>query len=140
MTVEEVCKMMDAITEGKNFHHTFDGKVGSHELSITGDGFQIRAEGDGTVCDDPRTAREIAAALVTWASTKDGIIFDQLGAAANLTAMRKERAKIVTQAKAIKEETMNASVWDEDDDAPMRRIGRIDDMAYEILKELGEVE
>ena len=71
MNTEQVVEMIDAITEGEEFHHVFDTHVGSLELFMTEYGFSIRPEGDGTVCIDPRTAREIAGALIAWANHKE---------------------------------------------------------------------
>lgn len=44
--------------------------------------------------------------------------------------------ELIAKVKAIKQETEDASVWDDGEDAPMKRIGRIDDLAFEILNQL----
>jgi hypothetical protein len=69
MNTEEVCEMIDAITEGRTFARTWQGAVSNIHLAVGEEGFAIHANEFG--CNDPRTAREIAGALVAWASRMD---------------------------------------------------------------------
>jgi hypothetical protein len=92
MDAEQVCEMIDTITEGRNYDLEIKGAndTGECRLQFASGSFSLALlEGWATEIDDPRTAREIAAALIAWANHKDGIVFDQLTAAANLAAMRK---------------------------------------------------
>lgn len=77
MNTEEVVAMIDAITDGRTFTldvNTIEGepsiaaKFTMDEVSIYGQG------GFATAIDDPRTAREIAGALIAWANRKDGLV------------------------------------------------------------------
>jgi hypothetical protein len=67
VNTEEVCKMIDDITEGKPFSRQ---NLNGEQVNIAsqGDGFALA----GTLTN-PRTAREIAGALVAWANRKDGV-------------------------------------------------------------------
>lgn len=79
MNTNEVVAMIDAITEGKCYTHAF-------EMAGEGDSLSIETEPETfaltsptkpsfiAVIDDPRTALEIAGALVAWAGHKDGTI------------------------------------------------------------------
>lgn len=96
MNAEEVVKMLDAITEGKEYVQEWESATRSGSIAIDNRGNNLRLVIEEDGCEifdisDPRTAREIACALVAWANSKDGIIFDQLTAAANLSAMRKRQ-------------------------------------------------
>jgi hypothetical protein len=68
VNTEEVCKMIDDITEGKPFSRQ---NLNGEQVNIAsqGDGFALA----GTLTN-PRTAREIAGALVAWANRKEGVI------------------------------------------------------------------
>lgn len=75
MNAEEVCKMIDQISEGKYYAHGFETVKDSHSLSIeVNEEFWISSFNASFLAklDNPRTAREIAAALVAWANRKEG--------------------------------------------------------------------
>ena len=75
---------------------------------------------------DPVATAQIEAWDANFAQTKEG------------KRMNTEQvSKIVDLTKKIKAETMDASIWDDDENSPMMRIQRIDDLAWEILHELG---
>lgn len=74
MNTEEVTKMIDAITEGKNYTLEIKGdkETGVVEIVFTDSRFYIKlAEGWGTEHTNPRIAREIAGALIVWANRKE---------------------------------------------------------------------
>ncbi|GHF92391.1 hypothetical protein [Streptomyces griseosporeus] len=75
MNVEQVVEMIDAITEGRDYEldvpvlveeDSLTLKFNEDEISILG------SLGFATAIRDTRTAREICAALLTWADRKDG--------------------------------------------------------------------
>lgn len=75
MNTNEVVEMIDAITGGENYDLEImgDKETGVAEIRFTESRFYIKlTEGWGTEHNNPRTAREIAAALVAWANRKDG--------------------------------------------------------------------
>lgn len=80
LNTEEVVEMIDAITEGKTYAAPFSGRSldGQRDAEMiiavgnTGFGFKIGRELFDIT--DPRTAREIAGALVAWANRKDGMV------------------------------------------------------------------
>lgn len=77
MDTNEVVEMIDAITEGKNYTLEIEGDKGTGvaEITFTPSRFYIKlTEGWGTEHRNPRTAREIAGALVAWADRQDGSI------------------------------------------------------------------
>lgn len=76
MNTEEVVAMIDAITEGKDYvlrPKVIEGYQGI-AIGVSDDSVLFSTEGDplGTRIEDPRTAREIAGALVAWANRKEG--------------------------------------------------------------------
>jgi hypothetical protein len=78
MNTEEVVAMMDAITEGRDcvLHPKgIDGYQGI-TIGIFDDGILFSTEDDpsGIQINDPRTVREIAGALVAWATRKDQLV------------------------------------------------------------------
>jgi hypothetical protein len=79
VNTEEVCKMIDDITEGRPKQVTWEGDAGEYDsitLRTISGAFQFTQHGNGAFVfqsDDPRTAREIAGALVAWANRKDGV-------------------------------------------------------------------
>lgn len=86
MNTEEVVAMIDAITEGGYYAHAFETKQDTITIEVGGatsvddnaaDGefwFSSFTPGANFLAkiDDPRTAREIAGALVAWANRKEG--------------------------------------------------------------------
>ncbi|MFG2268080.1 hypothetical protein [Streptomyces sp. NPDC048720] len=91
MNTEEVCEMIDAITAGETFVNNWVGETeGRFNLAIGDEGFAVHATEFG--CNDPRTAREIAGALVAWANRKgDSITHDQIQGAVTLAAIRRNK-------------------------------------------------
>ena len=83
MNTEEVVAMMNAITEGAQWSRTIEGEAESDSLrfAVEADRVLLGTLDYDYVCEiqNPRTAREIAGALVAWANRKDG----QLGALPN---------------------------------------------------------
>lgn len=72
MNTDEVVAMIDAITEGKIFAKRWNLSEGGHfNFASDGEGIALRTSGV-TEIQDPRTAREIAGALVAWANKKEG--------------------------------------------------------------------
>lgn len=77
MNTEEVVAMIDAITAGKPFVNRWESESDSLIVATSPEKFVMQDTGDFVfTLRDPRTAREIAGALVAWANRKDG----QLGA------------------------------------------------------------
>lgn len=77
MNTDEVCKMIDAITEGKEFTLSVPVPVGENSLTLKFHEDEISiygAHGFATAIRNLRDIREIAAALVAWANRKDGTI------------------------------------------------------------------
>lgn len=80
MNTEQVVEMIDAITEGKIFATTFDGRglkgnpSGQMTIAVGNSGFGFNVSGCLFDVKDPRTAREIAAALIAWANRKDEMV------------------------------------------------------------------
>jgi hypothetical protein len=78
MNTEEVVEMIDAITEGKVYATSFEGRSlsGKHDgqmtIAVGNSGFGFKIGRELFDVTDPRTAREIAGALVAWANRKDG--------------------------------------------------------------------
>lgn len=68
MNTEQVIEMIDAITEGGEYEK-FELNGEQINIAIRDDEFVIAG-----LSNDPRTAREIAAALVAWANRKDGMM------------------------------------------------------------------
>ena len=85
MNTEEVVAMIDAITEGRYYAHSFETTPNSNTISIEvgtnnpevdsefwfstfDEGVQFLAK-----INDPRVAREIAGALVAWANKQEGV-------------------------------------------------------------------
>jgi hypothetical protein len=88
MNVEEVCAMIDAITEGRPFELDVPVPVGEDALNLRFNSDEISilgSRGFATAVRNPRNAREIAAALTAWANRKDGIKLD--GFADNVTRL-----------------------------------------------------
>ena len=74
MNTEEVVAMIDAITEGKPFVHRWESETDSLIFATSPEKAVLSDTGDFCFdLRDPRTAREIAGALVAWANRKDGI-------------------------------------------------------------------
>lgn len=74
MNTAEVCAMIDAISDGKNYtlEITGDKLTGVAEIQFTPSRFYIKlAEGWGIEHENPRTAREIAGAFIAWATQKE---------------------------------------------------------------------
>lgn len=74
MNTDQVVEMIDAITEGRPYDHTWESANLSDALHLATTGTMARFGIRGEVFDveDPRTAREIAGALVAWANRKQG--------------------------------------------------------------------
>lgn len=76
METHEVVEMIDAITEGRNY--TLEVKNERHDddnmsIALSEDEVTFHDNFDTYVSiDNPRTAREIAGALVAWANRKEG--------------------------------------------------------------------
>jgi hypothetical protein len=70
MKTEKVVAMIDTITDGRQFAHRWEGEENSFNFASSDSGFAVQASSFG--CSDPRTAREIAGALVAWANRKEG--------------------------------------------------------------------
>lgn len=69
MNTEQVIEMIDAITEGRPYALS-NGETMS--VAFQDDIVTFFARVGGSSIDNPRTAREIAGALVAWANHKDG--------------------------------------------------------------------
>lgn len=69
MNTEEVCAMIDAITEGRKY--VYENNGGTSRMTVDEDGISFSAEITFLI-EQPRTAREIAGALVAWANRKEG--------------------------------------------------------------------
>lgn len=83
MNTEQVVEMIDTITEGKPCNQTWESADLSDDLNMAAVKARVRFTIRGEVfeIDNPRTAREIAGALIAWANRKEGssaIINDQL--------------------------------------------------------------
>lgn len=84
MDTNEVVEMIDAITEGKYYAHGFSTnrdtitiEVGTNAENEANEfWFSSFTPGANFLAkiDDPRTAREIAGALVAWANRKEGFL------------------------------------------------------------------
>jgi hypothetical protein len=80
MTTEEVAEMIEAITEGKIYATSFEGRSldglrdGHMEIAVAPAGFGFKIGHELFDLVDPNTAREIAAALVAWANRKNGMM------------------------------------------------------------------
>lgn len=76
MNANEVCAMIDAITEGKPYTLKVEGEEESANtfLYLGNESVVIQESDSGraSVVKNPRVAREIACALVAWANQKDG--------------------------------------------------------------------
>ena len=70
MSTQEVVEMIDAITEGKSYENDFI-RVNKHD-------FCLKFPTGEIVFDQPRGAREIAAALIAWANQKEGTSVDEI--------------------------------------------------------------
>lgn len=74
----KVLEMFRAIRKGRNYSLEIEGanNTGECRLQFASDSFSLKLlEGWETEIDDPRTAREIAGILVTWANAKEGRSF-----------------------------------------------------------------
>ena len=75
MNTEQVVEMIDAISEGRNYRLDVNTTQTSDEMYVGFDSGAIVFHGVGmsflSTVTDPRTAREIAGALVAWANRKD---------------------------------------------------------------------
>jgi hypothetical protein len=76
LNTQEVVEMIDAITKGRNYRLDVPTTQSSDEMYVGFDTGAVIFHGVGmsflATITDPRTAREIAAALVSWANHKDG--------------------------------------------------------------------
>lgn len=76
MNTDQVVEMIDAITEGKTFRTNWEGANETDTLEMLSgpDGIKLGNLQMQFVFDmtNPRTAREIAGALVAWANRKQG--------------------------------------------------------------------
>lgn len=92
MNAEQVCEMIDAITEGRNFtlHPTESPMT---EINFEGDEISVFPPAHEGYFDitETRTAREIAGALVAWANRKDGKGF--------LTPLMREAQQSIVKSK-----------------------------------------
>lgn len=95
--------MIDDITEGRPYETQVKTNEETSQLMISCDadgfGFEMLTPVGpiGALVDDPRTAREIAAALVAWANRKDGTI--NLAAMSILGSIRWAELKNTTVAQ-----------------------------------------
>jgi hypothetical protein len=69
MNTEEVIAMIDAIAEGREYIYENNG--GTSRMLVDDDGISFTSQ-ISFLIENPRTAREIAGALVAWANRKDG--------------------------------------------------------------------
>lgn len=69
MNADEVCRMIDIITDGGEYVYTLDK---GEQVSSDETGVLFWAESDQPIeVTDPRRAREIAGLLVAWAAFKE---------------------------------------------------------------------
>lgn len=75
MNTQEVIEMIDAITEGRRTKIGWEGANLSDNLQVTAtkETLSFSIVDQLFESDDPRTAREIAGALVAWANRKQGL-------------------------------------------------------------------
>lgn len=73
MRSEDVVEMIDAITEGRDYDHIWQSETDPLHLAVREE-MVLFHDGEGFIFQirDPRTAREIAGALVAWANRKEG--------------------------------------------------------------------
>jgi hypothetical protein len=73
MNTEQVCKMIDTIVEGRPYLQSWEGSAATSDIVMDVRKSSIRFSIEGQTFDvaHPRTAREIAGALVAWANRID---------------------------------------------------------------------